>query len=459
MKRRKIVLIGAGSAVFTQGLIADLIMTDDLGAWEVGLVDTDPAALKAISSLVSRMISAKGADIPVQDSVERRDVLAGADVVVTTVAVGGRRAWEKDVFIPRKYGINQPVGDTTMPGGISRALRMIPAMLEIARDIKELCPEAYFFNYSNPMTPVCQAIRNELDIPVIGLCHGVIHVEQHIGRLLGHDPEKIRSLGAGLNHLTFLYDLRFEGRDLHPELAAKSREGLAKLSHGHSEAKIFQEMGGNERRMPEIGDNPFTWSLYLKYGAVPAVLDRHVVEFFPQAFPHGAYYGGTLGVDAITFEGVIAQGDEVYREMTEQAMGNSPINEQLFNRSAGEHEQLLEILRSLYLDQRKLFSVNLPNRGAVAGLPNHSVLEFPAVAAGRGFQPLSLPDFPDSLASLLLKRIAVVDKTVEAAVTGNVEAFKEALLLDGSVEDEQMADRLASELLEAHRAYLPQFFA
>ncbi|MBW7455317.1 hypothetical protein K0U00_14925, partial [Paenibacillus sepulcri] len=116
--------------------------------------------------------------------------------------------------------------------------------------------------------------------------------------------------------------------------------------------------------MPEIADNPFTWSLYLKYGAVPAVLDRHIAEFFPAAFPRGSYYGGTLGVDAISFEGVIAQGDEVYREMTEQAQGIVPIDNKLFNRSEGEHEQLLDILRSLYLDQRKLFSVNLPNCGA-----------------------------------------------------------------------------------------------
>ncbi|MBW7455316.1 hypothetical protein ACFOLF_37715 [Paenibacillus sepulcri] len=237
MNRKKMVLIGAGSAVFTQGLVADLITTEGLGTWEVALVDTDPAALKAITGFVSRMIAAKGADIPVHSASDRRDVLKGADVVVTTIAVGGRRAWEKDVFIPRKYGIYQPVGDTTMPGGISRALRMIPAMIQIAEDIKRLCPDAYFFNYSNPMTPVCQAIRSELDIPVIGLCHGVLHVEQHIGRLLGREPGTIRSLGAGLNHLTFLYDLRAGGEDLHPELTAKSKEGLNKMAQSQLAAK------------------------------------------------------------------------------------------------------------------------------------------------------------------------------------------------------------------------------
>ncbi|TET07899.1 alpha-glucosidase/alpha-galactosidase, partial [Candidatus Aerophobetes bacterium] len=149
---KKLVLIGAGSAMFTQGLIVDIIKEQSLGPWEIRLVDIDPEALKVAYNLAKKMVKAKDAHVVIKQSTDRKDLLSGADIVITTIGVGGRRAWEPDVFIPRKYGIYQPVGDTVGPGGISRAMRMIPEMKEIARDILKLCPDALFINYSNPMT-------------------------------------------------------------------------------------------------------------------------------------------------------------------------------------------------------------------------------------------------------------------------------------------------------------------
>ncbi|NJD04323.1 MAG: hypothetical protein FIA99_17400, partial [Ruminiclostridium sp.] len=149
--RKKLVIIGAGSAMFTQGLVMDLIKNPGKNKWHLALVDIDAQVIDSIAKLVKKMLEAKNADIELSYSTDRCDVLPEADYVVTTIGVGGRRAWERDVFIPRKYGIYQPVGDTAMPGGISRAMRMIPAMLDIARDIERLCPGAFFFNFSNPM--------------------------------------------------------------------------------------------------------------------------------------------------------------------------------------------------------------------------------------------------------------------------------------------------------------------
>jgi alpha-galactosidase len=177
---KRIVLVGAGSAVFTQGLVADMILSPDLGPWELGLVDIDPQALETAEGLSRRMVEAKGGQVSISASTERRDVLLGADVVVTTIGVGGRRGWEADVFIPRKYGIYQPVGDSVMAGGVSRAMRMIPALVDIARDVKVLCPEALFVNYSNPMTANCWAVRKAAGVPVVGLCHCLFHVERQL---------------------------------------------------------------------------------------------------------------------------------------------------------------------------------------------------------------------------------------------------------------------------------------
>ena len=454
---KKIVLIGAGSAMFTQGLVADMILSSDLGPWELGLVDIDPQALETAEGLSRRMVEARGADIVISSSTDRCDILPGADVVVMTVGVGGRRAWEADVFIPRKYGIYQPVGDSVMPGGISRAMRMIPALVDIARDVKALCPGALFINYSNPMTANCWAIRKATGVPVVGLCHGTFHVERQLAEFIGAPPEEVTSLFVGLNHLTFIFDLRWRGRDAWPLVRARLAE---ERGQPHDLEKLgweFPEMGAVSKSFKAV-DNPFSWSLFETYGAYPAVNDRHVSEFFPERFPGGRYYGKTLGVDVFSFEGTIAWGDEIYADMRAQALGEKPLDEQVFERAVGEHEQLLEILRSIERDERRIFSTNLPNHGAVPNLPAGAILELPAAATATGLRPLQIRDFPDSLAAIITRKLSAALLTTEAALAGDRGLFVEALLADGAVTDPEVARKMGEELLEAHRQYLPNFF-
>lgn len=432
MTSKKIILIGAGSASFTQGLVADLI--DTSLPWQLGLVDIDAAALGTADGLSRRMIEAKGAPIDVTASTDRCDLLPGADVIVTTIGVGGRRAWEADVFIPRQYGIFQPVGDTVMPGGISRAMRMVPALVAIAQDIARLAPNALFINYANPMTVNCWAIRKATGVPVIGLCHGVHDVTRELATLIGAPPQEVTSLGMGVNHFTWLYDLRWKGTDVWPLV----REKLA-----------------ND---PAIrAGNPFSWSLFDAYGAYPAVNDRHVTEFFPERFPRGAYDGRQLGVDAFSFEGTIARCDQHYAAMRAQATGAAPLDETIFARGEGEHEQLIEILAALAADRRQIFSVNLPNNGAVPGLPNDAILEIPAAASGRGFLPLLAPKLPPALVAPIARRVAAHNLTVEAALTGDRKLWCEALLADGAVTERAVAEQIVAAMIKAHQQYLPQF--
>ena len=454
---KKIVLIGAGSAMFTQGLVADLILSPDLGPWELGLVDIDPAALETAEGLSRRMVAARGGAIAIQASTDRRDLLPGAEVVVTTVGVGGRRGWELDVFIPRKYGVYQPVGDTVMPGGISRAMRMIPALVDIAQDVQALCPQALFINYSNPMTANCWAIRRATGMPVVGLCHGVFHVERQLAQFIGAPPQEVTSLFAGLNHLTFIFDLRWRGRDAWPLVRARLAQERGQPFDPALWGEYFAEMSvtGDDFK---AADNPFSWSLFETYGAYPAVNDRHVTEFFPERFPQGKYYGKILGVDAFSFEGTIAWGDQIYADMRAQALGQQPLDERVFEWAEGEHEQLLNILRSIERDERRVFSVNLPNRGAAPNLPDDAILELPAAATATGLRPLQILDFPDPLAAIVGRKLTAASLTVEAALTGDRKLFVEALLTDGAVTDPAVARQMADELLEAHRQYLPNFF-
>jgi alpha-galactosidase len=454
-QRKKIILIGAGSASFTQGLVADLILTGK--PWQLGLVDINPEALQTAEGLTRRMIQLKEADIQMEASTDRRDLLPGADVVVTTISVGGRRAWEADVFIPRTYGIYQPVGDTVMPGGISRALRMVPALVEIAKDLLQLCPQAYFFNYANPMTVNCWALHKATGINVVGLCHGVHDVQRELAHFLGVPPNEMTALAVGVNHFTWIYDLRWQGEDAWPLVRARIAEERGQTVADPQLRQKLHSLGSKAAGAPMAAHNPFAWSLFERYGAYPAVNDRHVVEFFPERFPQGSYYGKQLGVDAFSFEGTIAGGDQQMAAMQARAAGAEAVDEKYFHRAEGEHEQLIEILAALQHDTRQLFSVNLPNRGAVAALPAEAVLELPAVATARGFHALQVSDLPAPLLAPLQRRLAAHALTVEAALSGSRSLFVEALLADGAVSDAATAGKLADELLHAQAAHLPQF--
>jgi alpha-galactosidase len=453
---KKIVLVGAGSAMFTQGLLADLILSPDLGPWELGLVDVDPQALETAEGLSRRMVESKEAEIAVSASTDRRDILPGADVVVTTIGVGGRRAWEADVFIPRKYGIYQPVGDSVMSGGVSRAMRMIPALVDVARDVKALCPNALFINYSNPMTANCWAIRTATGVPVVGLCHGTFHVERQLAEFIGAPPSEVTSMFVGLNHLTFIYDLRWKGRDAWPLVRARLAKERGQPNDLEGLGKAFPEMGATSSSF-KAADNPFSWSVFETYGAYPAVNDRHVVEFFPERFPGGNYYGKRLGVDVYSVEDTIARGDRIYKDMRAQALGKASFDAQIFERAAGEHEQLLDILRSIGRDERSVYAANLPNRGAVPNLPADAVLELPAVATAGGLRAVQVLDLAPSLAAIVTRKLSAARLTVEAALSGDRRLFVEALLADGAVSDPQVAAKMGDELLQAHREYLPNF--
>ena len=454
-KRKKIVLIGAGSAVFTKGLIADFIQSE-FGEWEIALCDINPQILESITRLAKKMVEQKKSDIIISSSTDRTDLLPGADFVVTTIAVGGRRAWEQDVKIPRKYNIYQPVGDSIMPGGISRAQRMIPVMVEIAKDIERLCPDAYFFNYSNPMTAIVTAVRRATNVKIIGLCHGVIYGEKYLAKMLGVDVKRLTTIGAGLNHLTWLYDIRVDGKDVHQELLDVVKRQKEEHERNPHVRNFFNPLL-EDKEIPNHMDNPLSWEFFERYGAIPAVVDRHAVEFFPERFPEGKYYGATLGIDAFPIDDVIARGEGIYKAMLEQGETEGEVEAELFQRADGEHEQLAEIIKSVLLDERKVFSVNIPNEGAVAGIPDDAVLEIPGVATARGFSSMHVNGFEGPVKDIIIKRLASVDLTVEAALTGDRQLWADAMMLDGAVTDYETAENLVNDFIEEHKDYLPQY--
>lgn len=429
--KEKIVLIGAGSASFTRGLVADIIRRNN--ETELALVDIDPTALNIAERLTRKMIASGRAPITLSASTDRRDVFPGATAIICTVGVGGRRAWEQDVFIPRRHGIYMPVGDTVGPGGTSRALRMIPAMVDVAKDVLDLAPNALFFNYGNPMAPVCRAIRKATGANVIGLCHGVFHVAEYLADVLGLPRADLHYAAVGYNHLTWFTEVRAHGQDMLPKLR-----------------EMAQPKSSSD-------DNPFSWHLFTLFGAFPAVLDRHVTEFFPQFFREGRYYGKTLGVEAFSFEETIAWGDSSHNETCEIALSDQALPTDYLERLSGEHEQVIDIIQSIRNESGEVYSVNLPNTGQVPNLPADVIVESPAIADGAGLRPIAQPALPAGLVGTLATRFQWVETAVEAALEGSREKFIQALVLDGAANSLQQATELADELLAAQHAYLPNF--
>lgn len=445
----RIVLIGAGSAVFTRGLVADL---SRLGVKaELALVDIDPHALQVAESLTRKMVAANQAPLQVSASTDRRDVLRGATAVVCTIGVGGRRAWEQDVFIPRKYGIYAPVGDTVGPGGSSRALRMIPAMVEIARDVLDLAPEALFFNYSNPMAPVCRAVHKATGANMIGLCHGVQRVASVLAEFLNVPQAELEYTAIGINHLTWFLKVSLGGKDAMPRLreiaAQKLEEGAPNLP---MPSYPFAAMDWPQH-------NLFSLELLLRFGAIPAALDRHVTEFFPQFFRTGHYYGQRLGVDAFSFEATIAEGDETFAAMERDAFGSQLLPADYFERAPGDHELVIDIIDSIRNHCELLVSANLPNKGQIPNLPPNVIVEAPAITENGDLRALQQESLPAAIAGTLATRYQWVETIVEATLEGNREKFIQALVLDGYVDSFDMAKKLTDELLLAQSPYLPQF--
>jgi alpha-galactosidase len=454
----RIVIIGGGSYQWVPKLLVDMANTPSLHEAEIVIEDVDPAPIPDMLAWVERIADLRGIGISATGTTDQRKALAGADYVVVTISTGGFTSMREDLVIPERYGIKQSVGDSVGPGGINRALRNIPVLLGIARDMEELCPEAWMLNITNPMTTLCRAVTRETSIRTVGLCHEVTMARFVMSLLLDLDFREIEWEVSGVNHFPVVTRFEAGGRDgfelLRDLLEHEDERAGERLAMDIPEGLEMKKAspGPHWTRGDLLATNRVKLELFRRFGALPAAGDRHLAEFFAGFLTEESGYGKRWGVHLTTIEHREAHAGHHRAEL--QAMMAAP---EISPFPSGEI--VAPLLDSFLRDKPRSFPVNLPNAGQCPDLPPDVVVESIGVADGAGLRGRDAAVIPGALAEQVRRVSASQELTVEAALTGSREKAFEAMLADPFASRVDFDDlwQMTNELVDATKPWLPQF--
>jgi alpha-galactosidase len=433
----KITIIGAGSTVFAKSLMVDILGYPELSDSTLVLHDIDADRLSTSEIVAGRVTAALGVQPIIQATLDRREALAGADYVVCMIQVAGYTPGTViDFEIPKKYGLRQTIADTLGIGGIMRALRTIPILLDICRDMEELCPNAILLNYVNPMAINCWALNRATRIKAVGLCHSVPHTAGELAHDIGVPIDEINYLVAGINHMAFY--LKFERKidgvveDLYPRIHQVIVEGRVPIEN-QVRYDMMQRLGYFVTESSEHFSEYVPW--FIKRDR-PDLIERYNIPL-----------------------------DEYIRRCEEQIADWEILDQKLRNNQHSfEIERSVEygsrIIHSLETGKPRTVYANVLNGGLISNLPPDCIVEVPCLVDKNGLQPTFIGSLPPHLAALIQTNINVQRLTVEAALTRKREHIYHAAMLDPHTAAELDLDQiwsLVDELIAAHGDWLPQY--
>lgn len=452
----RIVIIGGASLQWVPKLFLDIVNTPSLAESELVLQDVKPDPLPDIAGFIRHVNGLAGTGITVETTTDRRQALPGADYVVVCISTGAFESMRHDLEIPERYGIKQSVGDTVGPGGVMRSLRNIPVLLDIARDMEELCPDAWMLNITNPMTTLCRAVTRETSVKTVGLCHEIAGAQLTLSQILDVDYRSFDFEVVGVNHLPLITAIRVDGEDAMDRL----RERLAepeKLADEpiHLPDEIKRELGDVASQFTKrdlITSNRVKFALFERFGVLPGAGDRHLVEFFPGFLTEEAEWGKRWNVHLTS----IAD-REVWVDRFEEEFARLLTITEVPKTPSGE--MVAPMLDSFLRDKPRRFPLNLPNTGQCPDLPADAVVESMITARGDGLIGGDHAHAPAMLTESLRRVVAAQEMTVEAAITGDRDRAVDAMLLDplaGRIDFDRVAE-MTDEMLAATARWLPQF--
>ena len=425
----KIAMIGAGSVVFSRNLTGDILSRPEFKDAHLVYMDIDADRLDVAGRLCRKLADAVGATPRIETTMDRRAAVQGADFVVNMVQIGGFDSTLVDFEIPRRYGLEFTIADTTGPGGLFRALRTFPMLSGLARDMEELCPRAVLLNYSNPMSMNMQTVFRTSSIRAVGLCHSVQGTMEQLCRYLGEDPKQVTFTCAGINHMAFYTRFEKDGVDLHPRLFAKL-----------DDPKVY-------------GSNKVRFEIMRRLGHFITESSEHNAEYCPWFIPHGA---DTIRRLDIPIDEYLRRCDGIVDDFERL---------KVFARSAepskdvcATHEYCSDIMHSMVTGEPSVIYGNLVNGGTISNLPRTAIVEAPTLVDRTGLHHAQVGELPPQLVGYMQPHITQHELFIRAAMEGRRDHLYQACLFDPLTAATLPPDRIVEmcdEMIAAYGDELP----
>ncbi len=435
----KIAFIGAGSLGFTRDLVRDVLTFPLLRDATLSLMDIDPERLEFAQRSVQRIIDMGKYPARVTVTLDRVEAIRDADIVLVTILSGSTEVWRYDIEIPKQYGVDINIGDTRGPSGIFRALRTIPVMLDIARDMEKYCPNAVLLNYTNPMAMLCRALQRSTFIRLTGLCHSVQGTAMMLADWIGAPYKEITYTCAGLNHMAWYLNYMWNGADAYPHI----RKAITERPEIHNEEIVRNEMFLNlDYYVTESSGHNSEYNAWFRKR--PDLIEKYCT--------HGT------GWNPGEYAYILKEYQNAERTWKDEARHwfaeDCPIDLE-----RGE-EYAAHIINALMGGEPFTFNGNVPNTNLVTNLPQGACVEVPVWVSRKGFEAVHVGALPAQCAALTNLTAQIEEMTVEGALTGNPRLVFQAIANDpltSAVLSLAEIKQMVNQMFEQNKAYLPQF--
>ena len=434
----QIVLIGAGSAQFGYGTLGDIFQSEVLQQKQAHIVlhDINQETLQMVAIKGQEFIDCNNLPFSLSATTSRKQALDNADFCIISIEVGDRfTLWEQDWRIPQQYGIRQVYGENGGPGGFFHSLRIIPPILDICDDISNLCPDAFVFNFSNPMSRICTTVHRKFpDLKFIGLCHEIASLKKHLPKILNIPFNKLNIRAGGLNHFSVLLEATYKetGEDAYPDILEKASGYFENLTSWLPD--MLQQQPSSLARSKQWHERGLFKTILEKFNLLPITTDSHFGEYLPWAY------------EVVDHEGIL----DFYNTYKAYVMKSEAKIELKLS------ERVIPIIEGI-IDDREYeeAAVNIPNADLIPDFPEFMAVEVPAIVNRQGVHGISIGDvLPKGFAGLLYNQVAIHKLTADAVLEGSRDIALQALLVDPIVDKVSGAEKILDHILAIQSDYL-----